>query len=214
MSVESMNDPKPPDTPPRNRSLWLVGLVILCAGALGVYLIASEPRKPTETAQPASGLRQLAKGPMAAFVVKPAGDPIANIVFQDESGTETNLDKWKGRVVLLNLWATWCAPCRKEMPELDALQKKLGSTDFEVVALSLDRQGATTARKFLDETKATNLKLYVDSSARALDAVKAPGLPATILVDREGREVGRLVGPADWASPEAVALIEKVIAEK
>jgi hypothetical protein len=100
------------------------------------------------------------------------------------------------------------------MPELDALQKKLGSADFEVVALSLDRQGAETARKFLDETKALNLKLYVDPSARALDAVKAPGLPATVLIDREGREVGRLVGPADWASPEAVALVQKVISQK
>lgn len=214
MSVENMNEPKPADTPSRNRSFWLIGLVILCAGALGVYLIAGEPRKPTETSQSDNGLRQLAKGPMAAFVVKPAGAPMTNIVFQDESGAETGLDKWKGRVVLLNLWATWCAPCRKEMPELDALQKKLGSADFEVVALSLDRQGAETARKFLDETKASSLKLYVDPSARALDAVKAPGLPTTVLIDREGREVGRLVGPADWASPEAVALVEKVLRDK
>jgi len=208
-----MNEPNPANMPPRKRSLWLVGLVILCAGALGVYLIASEPRKETETSEPATGLRQLAKGPMAAFVVKPAGQPMTNIIFQDESGAETGLDKWKGRVVLLNLWATWCAPCRKEMPELDALQQKLGSADFEVVAVSLDRQGAETARKFLDETKATNLKLYLDPTSRALDAVKAPGLPATVLIDREGHEVGRLVGPADWASPEAVALVEKVISQ-
>jgi thiol-disulfide isomerase/thioredoxin len=214
MSVERMNESKPADTPPRNRSFWLIGLVILCAGALGVYLIASEPRKPMETAQPDIGLRQLAKGPMAAFVVKPAGEPIANIVFQDESGTETSLEKWRGRVVLLNLWATWCAPCRKEMPELDALQQKLGSADFEVVAVSLDRQGALVARKFLDETNAKNLKLYVDTTARSLDAMKAVGLPATILIDRQGNEVGRLLGPADWASPEAVALVESVLKGK
>ena len=209
-----MNEPKPATPPNRNRSFWLVGLVALCAGAVGVYLIAGEPRKPTETAQPDNSLRELAKGPMAAFVVKPAREPMADIVFKDESGAETGLDKWKGRVVLLNLWATWCAPCRKEMPELDALQKKLGSADFEVVALSLDRQGVETARKFLDDTKASNLKLYVDPSARALDAVKAPGLPATVLIDREGREVGRLVGPADWASPEALALVERVLRDK
>ncbi|MBL8906231.1 MAG: TlpA family protein disulfide reductase [Rhizobiales bacterium] len=209
-----MNEPEPADTPPRNRSFWLIGLAILCAGALGVYLIAGEPRKETLTGQPAGALRELAKGPMAAFVVKPAGEPITNIVFQDESGADTSLDKWKGRVVLLNLWATWCAPCRKEMPELDALQKKLGSPDFEVVALSLDRQGTPAARKFLDETGASNLKLYVDTTARSLDAMKAVGLPATILIDRQGNEVGRLLGPADWASPEAVALVERVIASK
>ena len=99
-----------------------------------------------EAAQSSTGLRHLATGPMAAFVVKPAPEPIANIVFKDESGADTSLEKWRGRVVLLNLWATWCAPCRKEMPELDALQQKLGSPDFEVVALSLDRQGARQPR--------------------------------------------------------------------
>jgi len=214
MSAENLNEPNPASTPPRKRSSWLLALAVLCAGALGVYLIAGEPRKPTEEALPANSLRQLAKGPMAAFVVKPSPEPIANFVFQDGSGAETSLDKWKGRVVLLNLWATWCAPCRKEMPELDALQQKLGSSDFEVVAVSLDRQGAAVARKFLDETKATNVKLYVDTTARALDALKAVGLPATILIDRQGEEIGRLLGPADWASPEAVALIEKAIATK
>ncbi|MBL8893037.1 MAG: TlpA family protein disulfide reductase [Rhizobiales bacterium] len=214
MSVESTKEPSPVNPSSRNRSLWAIGLVALCAGILGVYLIGGEPRKPTEETQTASNLRQLAKGPMAAFVVKPAGEPITNIKFQDESGAETGLDKWKGRVVLLNLWATWCAPCRKEMPELDALQQKLGSPHFEVVAISVDRQGVPVARKFLDETKAGNLKLYVDTTARSLDAMKAVGLPATILIDREGKELGRLLGPADWASPEAVALVQQAIAAK
>jgi hypothetical protein len=91
---------------------------------------------------------------------------------------------------------------------------KLGSPDFEVVALSLDRQGVETARAFLADTKATNLKLYVDPTAKALDGLQAVGLPATILIDREGREVGRLLGPAEWSSPEAIALIEQVIAAK
>jgi thiol-disulfide isomerase/thioredoxin len=214
MSVENMNDPVAANPPRSNRSFWLVGFIALVAVALGVYLIASEPRKPTELTQSVSNLRHLAKGPMAAFVVKSATDPTANIVFKDESGADTSLEKWRGRVVLLNLWATWCAPCRKEMPELDALQQKLGSPDFEVVALSLDRQGAETARKFLNETKATNLKLYVDATAKALESLRAPGLPTTILFDREGREVGRLAGAADWASPEAIALVESVIAGK
>jgi len=209
-----MNDTIAAPTPRRPRGFWLIGLAVICAGLVGVYLIGSEPRKPTELGQPASGLRHLATGPMTPFVVKPIPEPIAKITFQDESGAEKSLEGWRGRVVLLNLWATWCAPCRKEMPALDALQQKLGSPDFEVVALSLDRQGVETARAFLADTKATNLKLYVDPTAKSLDGLKAVGLPATILIDREGREVGRLLGPAEWSSPEAVALIERVLAEK
>jgi thiol-disulfide isomerase/thioredoxin len=209
-----MNDTIAAPTPRRPRGLWLIGLAVICAGLVGVYLIGSEPRKPTESTQPTSGLRHLATGPMTPFVVKPIPEPIAKIAFRDESGTEMSLENWRGRVVLPNLWATWCAPCRKEMPALDALQMKLGSPDFEVVALSLDRQGVETARAFLADTKATNLKLYVDPTAKALDGLQAVGLPATILIDREGREVGRLLGPAEWSSPEAVALIEQVIAAK
>jgi thiol-disulfide isomerase/thioredoxin len=209
-----MNDTTAAPTPRRPYGLWLIGLAIICAGLVGVYLIGSEPRKPTESGQPASGLRHLATGSMTPFVVKPIPEALAKITFQDESGSEKSLDDWRGRVVLLNLWATWCAPCRKEMPALDALQQKLGSPEFEVVALSLDRQGAETARAFLNETKATNLKLYVDPTAKSLDGLKAVGLPATILIDREGREVGRLLGPAEWASPEAIELIKQVIAQK
>jgi thiol-disulfide isomerase/thioredoxin len=209
-----MNDTIAAPTPRRPYGLWLIGLAVICAGLVGVYLIGSEPRKPTESGQAASGLRHLATGPMTPFVVKPIPEPIAKIAFRDESGAELSLENWRGRVVLLNLWATWCAPCRKEMPALDALQQRLGSPDFEVAALSLDRQGAETARAFLADTKAANLKLYVDPTAKALDGLKAVGLPATILIDREGREVGRLLGPAEWSSPEAVALIERVIAAK
>ena len=100
MSVENMNDPVAANPPRSNRSFWLVGIVALVAVALGVYLIASAPRKPTELTQSASNLRHLAKGPMAAFVVKSASDPIANIVFKDESGADISLEKWRGRVVL------------------------------------------------------------------------------------------------------------------
>jgi hypothetical protein len=99
------------------------------------------------------------------------------------------------------------------MPELAELQERLGSDDFEVVAISLDRQGAEVARPFLDEVGADALKLYLDPTTKALNAFKAVGLPATMLIDRSGREVGRMFGPADWASPEAIRLIETAIAQ-
>jgi thiol-disulfide isomerase/thioredoxin len=150
---------------------------------------------------------------MASFVFKKAPEALPELRFQDGQGQELTFDKFKGKVVLLNLWATWCLPCRKEMPALDRLQAELGSDKFEVVALSVDRTGVAGARKFLEETKVEKLALYADPSARLASALKAVGLPTTLLVDAEGREVGRLVGPAEWDSADAVRLIKAVIAQ-
>ena len=109
--------------------------------------------------------------------------------------------------MLLNLWATWCLPCRKEMPALDRLQAQMGSDKFQVVAVSVDRTGLPGARKFLDEAKVANLTLYADPTARMAATLRAAGLPATLLLDREGREIGRLLGPAEWDSDDAKRLI-------
>ena len=150
-------------------------------------------------------------GEMAAFVYKKQPEALADVGFKTKDGADTTLAAWKGRVVLLNLWATWCAPCRKEMPALDRLQQGLGSNDFEVVALAVDRAGAGAAGKFLAETGIKHLALYVDSTARSANALKAVGMPTTILLDRQGREIGRLSGPAEWDSAEARRLIEAAL---
>ncbi len=155
--------------------------------------------------------RSLSSGSMTAFVFRKNPEPLPEIAFSDGSGKPMTLANFKGRIVLLNLWATWCAPCRKEMPALDALQKQLGSETFEVVALSVDRQGADAARKFLREINVESLKLYVDPSARAATTLKAVGMPTTILIGKDGREIGRLVGPAEWDSKEAKSLISASI---
>ena len=131
--------------------------------------------------------------------------------FTDAEGKPRTLADWKGRVVLLNLWATWCAPCRKEMPQLENLQKELGSDKFEVVALSVDRTGIAGAKKFLDQIKVERLGVYADATARAGSALRAIGMPTTLLIDREGREVGRLIGPAEWDSADAKRLIEAAL---
>ncbi|ODS01407.1 hypothetical protein AUC69_06970 [Methyloceanibacter superfactus] len=115
-------------------------------------------------------------------------------------------------MVLLNIWATWCVPCREEMPQLNALQADLGGADFEVVAINIDKGGAEKARTFLEETKATDLALYTDPSGKLFSKLKAVGMPTTLLLDPQGKEIGRLVGPADWASPEAKRLVEAAIA--
>jgi thiol-disulfide isomerase/thioredoxin len=157
------------------------------------------------------GSNPLSQGQMAAFVFRKEPAALPPIKFQDAEGRERTLADWKGKTVLLNLWATWCLPCRKEMPSLDRLQKELGSEKFEVVAISIDRKGLEASKKFLDETKVERLGLYVDATARASTELRAIGLPATILIDPEGREIGRLLGPAEWDSEDAKHLIRAIL---
>ena len=114
------------------------------------------------------------------------------------------LSDFRGKVVLLNVWATWCAPCRKEMPALDRLQQTLGGAEFEVVALSIDGGGAAAVRRFYDEIGIRSLALYVDSTMAASGKLRTVGIPTTLLLDREGRERWRKTGPAEWDSPEIV----------
>ena len=196
------------------------GFAILAA-ITGIYVFQASGRKagPAEpatlaTVAPAGVSRALATGALAAFLVKKERKPVADSAFQDGEGKPLKLSQWRGRVALVNLWATWCGPCRTEMPALAQLQKELGSDQFEVVAISVDKKGVEASAAFLKETGAENLKLYVEPSLTILNDLQAIGLPATVLIDRKGNEIGRLLGPADWASPEAMTLIKAALAEK
>ncbi len=201
-----MNDPK------RNRnSLVYVVLLAFIAGGLGIYLSGDVARKPVVNG--GGGFKDFAVGPMAAFLVKADRRAVPELAFKDSSGREARLSNWQGRVVLLNLWATWCAPCRREMPTLNAVQKQLGSKDFEVVALSVDRKGLAASAAFLKETGADSLALYIDETTTSLNMLQALGLPVTVLIDRKGREIGRLLGPAEWNSGEAIALMKAALSE-
>ena len=164
----------------------------------------------TEAAPPAakSGVNPLSTGAMTTFVFKPAPEPVPDIAFLDANGKQVGLKDFTGKTVLLNLWATWCAPCRAEMPALQRLQAALGSDKFEVVALAVDKAGLEGAKKFLADNKITGLKLYADPTAREGLDLKVIGMPTSILIDPQGREIGRLIGPAEWDSPEAKRLIE------
>lgn len=154
----------------------------------------------------------LNKGAMAALVVRHKPLDLPEIAFSDGDGKTKSLADWRGKIVLLNIWATWCVPCREEMPALDKLETKLGGKDFEVVAVNIDKGGPEKPAAFLKETGATKLALYTDPSGKLFSKLKAVGMPTTLVIDRNGKEIGRLVGPADWASPEAIALIEAAIA--
>jgi thiol-disulfide isomerase/thioredoxin len=153
------------------------------------------------------------KGGMAKFVRVSPPRPLGAVGFDDGDGRPHTLSEWAGKVVLVNLWATWCAPCKEEMPGLGLLQAKLGGPDFAVVAISLDRGGADRPRQFLSRT-APALALYLDKSGKLMQALRAPGLPLTVLIDRQGREVARLAGAAPWDSPEAEAVIRDAISAK
>jgi thiol-disulfide isomerase/thioredoxin len=201
-------------------ALWAAALAAL-AGFAAIYvtlgrhdnanpeIIAAYP--PPTIHEGADQMAQHDASNMAAFVFKKAPERLPDLNFVDRDGRERVLADWAGKVVLLNLWATWCAPCRKEMPALDRLQKDLGSTAFEVVAVSVDRLGVGGARKFLEQLKLENLSLYADPSARMVVDLKAVGLPTTLLVDKEGREIGRFIGPAAWDSADAKQLIRAQI---
>jgi thiol-disulfide isomerase/thioredoxin len=156
----------------------------------------------------------MAGGAMQNFVWHNKPVDVVDIEFRDGKEKPVKLSDFKDRIVLLNFWATWCAPCRREMPDLDALQKKYGSADFLVLALSQDRKGLKAVKEFYAETGVKSLALYIDQKARTSRKLRVPGLPTTVLLNRKGQEIGRLVGPADWFSEEAQKIIEKAMAGK
>jgi thiol-disulfide isomerase/thioredoxin len=147
------------------------------------------------------------KGALGPFVVSSAAAPLPELAFTGGDGKPLTLADFKGRVVLLNLWATWCGPCVEEMPALDRLQARLGGPEFVVVALSVDRQGRSLVEPFMEKLGLKSLAMYLDTSSAVMRTLKVRGLPTTVLLDRDGREVGRLEGAAAWDSPEAEALI-------
>jgi thiol-disulfide isomerase/thioredoxin len=149
--------------------------------------------------------------PPAGFVLYPNPLETPKITFQAGSGRKLVLDDFLGRVVLLNLWATWCAPCRAEMPTLDNLQAILGGSDFEVLALSLDQGGVQDVERFYRELDLRHLAVYVDPTTRAQRELRVFGLPTTLLIDADGRELGRLIGPTDWDSYEMVSFLRSFI---
>ncbi|MGH8434383.1 MAG: redoxin family protein [Pseudomonas sp.] len=148
----------------------------------------------------------------AGLIIWPEPKPVSEVTFVDGEGKPHRLADFKGKVVLLNVWATWCGPCRQEMPTLDRLQAKLGGSDFQVLALSIDQDGVQVVRDFYREIGIQHLKLYIDDSAQAIQCLDVFGLPATLVLDRQGREVGRKLGAAEWDSPEVIEYLQEVIA--
>jgi thiol-disulfide isomerase/thioredoxin len=197
--------------------LWL--LVWLGIGAAGLlYVILSAALSGAdEKALPASPARvfsdpALAVGAMEKFIFAPEARQAPTDGFL-AGGETTSLRAFRGRVTLVNFWATWCAPCLRELPALDALEGALGGKDFAVVAVAADPKGPEAAAAFLDKLGVERLGHYADPKLKLVIATGgSAALPLSILYDREGREIGRLLGEADWSSPEAQALIRAAMA--
>jgi thiol-disulfide isomerase/thioredoxin len=191
----------------------------LAAGLAGVYGIGGLKRNADAACQPAvdraSQLAPLARGEVAAVNVATSPLRLPNLAFQDAAGNARTLADWRGRTVLLNLWATWCVPCRKEMPALDALQRRLGGPGFEVVAINIDTRDLDKPNAWLKDVGVDKLGYYADPNAKVFQDLKeigrAFGMPTTLLVDVQGCELATIAGPAEWASEDAVKLIEAAL---
>jgi thiol-disulfide isomerase/thioredoxin len=149
-----------------------------------------------------------APGEPAPFIAQQTPRPMPALHFEDGDGAAVTLADFRGRVVLLNLWATWCAPCRTEMPALDRLQAKMAGPDFTVVPLSIDHRGRDAVARFYRDLGLTTLGIYVDRSGEALSALELSGMPTSFLLDRQGRELGHVIGTAPWDDAEMLSRIK------
>jgi thiol-disulfide isomerase/thioredoxin len=154
----------------------------------------------------------LAHGEVAALTMATKPLKLPDLAFEDGDGKPKRLSDWHGKTVLVNLWATWCVPCRKEMPALEGLQSKLKSPNFEVVAINIDTRDPEKPKKFLEDANLTGLGYFSDQKAKVFQDLKsigrALGMPTSVLVDGQGCEIGTIAGPAQWDSDDAIKLIE------
>jgi thiol-disulfide isomerase/thioredoxin len=196
----------------------LIGAVIGFAGVYGIGGLkrnaAGDPacRGAVDLAR---RLAPLAQGEVAALTMATAPLRLPDLAFEDAEGKPKKLSDWRGRTVLVNLWATWCLPCRKEMPALESLQTRLGGANFEVVAVNIDTRDPEKPKNFLKEANLTRLGYFTDQKAKVFQDLKAIdralGMPTSVLVDGEGCEIATIAGPAEWDSDDAIKLITAAV---
>jgi thiol-disulfide isomerase/thioredoxin len=191
-----------------------LGTLVAVYGVVGASRNVGDPACK-EALDVARRVESLVHGEVAAVRVADEGLKLPDLAFHDATGQPKSLADWHGRTVLLNLWATWCIPCRKEMPALDALQAKLGAQDFEVVAVNIDTRNLEKPKNWLKEVGISHLTYYSDPNAKVFQDLKsigkAIGMPTTLLVDPNGCEIASLSGPAEWASDDGLKLVSAAL---
>ena len=190
-----------------------VALIIIAVG-----FVASGPKSPSAPQQ----AEKAAEKPAEVAAAKPepisikmleTPIPVPATVFKDVADADQTLANFKGKVLVVNFWATWCAPCVKEMPTLDALQGKLGGSDFQVLTISQDREGAKVAKPFVEKNQWSNLPFYVEAAGKFMKDAKLVGIPTSLIVDKSGNEVARVEGELDWNSPEVEKILRDLMAK-
>jgi thiol-disulfide isomerase/thioredoxin len=214
--MPELTSPRPAAT---RRIPIAIGAVLVGAaiGFAGVYGIGGLKRNAAGDSacrgavELARKLAPLAHGEVAALTMAAAPLRLPDLAFEDADGKPKKLSDWRGRTVLVNLWATWCVPCRKEMPALEGLQTRLGGPEFEVVAINIDTRDPQKPKNFLREANLTRLGYFSDQKAKVFQDLKAIGralgMPTSVLVDGQGCEIATIAGPAEWDSDDAIKLI-------
>jgi len=208
---------RPEQAAPRRRGATALLLAAVVVGALAVPAVhylnrpvtgreaSTTPAADAPPAAPPTGFR---------LALQSSPQPVPELRFADGKGKPFSLADFRGKTILLNIWASWCPSCRAEMPTLDRLQAKLGGPDFEVIPVSIDEGDSALllVEEFFHEVGVNHLRIYIDPTSQAASEVGSIGLPTTLLIDRDGKEVGRLIGGAEWDSPEMIAFIERRLA--
>jgi len=207
-------------TPSVTRRIPLVIAAVAVVGLAGFAALyglgVSRAPSGDPTCRPAVATAQkiapLARGEVAALSMASAPLKLPDLTFEDADGKPRKLSDFRGKTLLVNLWATWCVPCRKEMPALDELQGKLSGPNFEVVAINIDTRDPEKPKNFLKEANLVRLSYFSDQKAKVFQDLKAIGralgMPTSVLVDAQGCEIANLAGPAEWASDDAIKLIK------
>jgi thiol-disulfide isomerase/thioredoxin len=210
---------RPSPVPSAMRRIPLVILAVAIGGAIGfagIYGIGGLKRPIGDPAcraavDTARRIAPLAHGEVAALTMATTPLRLPDLAFEDADGKPRKLSDWRGKTVLVNLWATWCVPCRKEMPALEGLQTRLQGPNFEVVAINIDTRDPDKPKNFLSDAKLTRLGYFNDRNAKVFQDLKAIGralgMPTSVLVDGQGCEIGTIAGPAEWDSEDALKLI-------
>ena len=184
----------------RRIAIIIFGLLLTVFFSLSRPLATTEPRKCDKAIESIKG-----------FQVTTPPKLYTELNFNNAEGAKKNLADYLGQGIVLNLWATWCLPCVKEMPQLNQLQKKLVNDKIEVLAISVDREGTSLIERFFNTNKINNLEILADNSGKILKKTKTKGLPTTLLINANGREIGRILGVLEWDSENVIDLLRSCL---